>query len=46
MTEREVIRVLLGSPIYFRLTPENRRELIQEFLNHLKEVKENPSKKF
>ncbi len=31
MTQQEAIRVLMLSPIYFKLTPSDRRELIQEY---------------
>jgi len=31
MTIREAIRILMLSPFYFRLTPKNRKQLIEEF---------------
>lgn len=31
MTAREAIGILMLSPFYFRLSPENRKQLIKEF---------------
>ncbi len=31
MTRQEAIRVLMLSPIYFKLKPANRKQLIQEY---------------
>ena len=31
MTYQEAIRVLMLSPIYFKLTPANRKQLVQEY---------------
>ncbi len=33
MTSQEAIRVLMLSPIYFKLKPVNRKQLIQEYCN-------------
>lgn len=38
MTQQEAIRVLMLSPIYFKLTPSDRRELIQEYCALFAEV--------
>lgn len=34
MTPREAIRILMLSPLYFRLELEARKALIQEFCSH------------
>ena len=31
MTTRKAIRILMESPFYFRLPPENRKQLVKEF---------------
>ncbi|AGF77394.1 hypothetical protein UWK_00820 [Desulfocapsa sulfexigens DSM 10523] len=38
MTSQEAIRVLMLSPIYFRLTPADRRQLIREYCNLFTQV--------
>ncbi|MBU0961436.1 MAG: hypothetical protein KKD01_11935 [Proteobacteria bacterium] len=38
MTQQEAIRVLMLSPIYFKLTPSDRRQLIREYCALFAEV--------
>ncbi len=38
MTQQEAIRVLMLSPIYFKLTPLDRKQLIHEYCAQFAEV--------
>ncbi len=38
MTSQEAIRILMLSPIYFQLTPTDRKQLILEYCAHFAKV--------
>jgi hypothetical protein len=43
MTTRKAIRILMLSPFYFRLPPENRKQLVKEFRESVTKI-ENKDK--
>lgn len=44
MTRQEAIRVLMLSPIYFRLSPTDRKELIREYCISFAKICRRPLK--